>query len=280
MKFFRALCLILSITIISGIVIFGVNEQKNNNVVVTEYNFSHPKIPKAFVGYKILLISDLHNAPFADIIIEHIRNTDPDLIAFTGDMVQLPHGNAEKAVKIAKAFSDTIPIFAVSGNHEMQNLEYWQIYNALFYAGTTWLENDGVSVKRGSDKIRIAGIEDPKHNVLTEEHVEEIVEEIHEEIHDESLFSILLSHRADLYPYIKNEGADLILSGHLHGGIVRLPFIGGLIDKDDRLFPQYDYGFIQEEGASAMIVSGGCDKNPDKKRFWNPPEIVLITLDN
>lgn len=88
-------------------------------------------------------------------------------------------------------------------------------------------------------------------------------------------------HRAGLYPEIKDTGVDLILSGDMHGGIIRLPFVGGLIGKrmQGDILPKYEYGFIQEDNASAMIVSGGCDKNPEKKRYFNPPEVVLVTLE-
>ena len=97
---------------------------------------------------------------------------------------------------------------------------------------------------------------------------------------DADTFSILLSHRADLYPDIKDTGVDLILSGHLHGGIVRLPFVGGLIDKDKKvsISSEYEYGVYKEDGNATMIVSGGCDKNPKKRRIFNPPEVLVITL--
>ena len=93
-------------------------------------------------------------------------------------------------------------------------------------------------------------------------------------------FTILLSHRADLYPQIKDTGVDLILSGHIQGGIVRLPFVGGLIDRNRKvsLSVDYEYGVYKEGESATMIVSAGCDKNPQKRRFFNPPEVLLITL--
>ena len=100
------------------------------------------------------------------------------------------------------------------------------------------------------------------------------------ELSKEDLFTILLSHRANLYPDIKDTGVDLILSGHFHGGIIRLPFLGGIIGNDEEgdLLPKYEYGMIKEGDSATMIVSGGCDKNPKKRRFFNPPEVLLITL--
>ena len=117
-------------------------------------------------------------------------------------------------------------------------------------------------------------------DVVTKEKMRIIRGNIEYELSKRDDFSILLSHRADIYPGIKDTGADLILSGHLHGGIVRLPFLGGIIGKNEKksFFPYYEYGFYKEDDCAAMIVSGGCDKNPQKRRFFNPPEILLITL--
>ncbi len=255
------------------------NEKSNETVALTQYTFRHHEIPAAFDGFQILLISDLHQAPFSGQILGHIRREKPDMIAFTGDMVQLPDHALTETLEIAQGAGD-IPMYAVSGNHETQGGAYGVIIRTLWDANIIPLDNDSVSLERGADSILLLGVKDPERDVVREEDVERIRRQIESEFPGGPCFSILLSHRADLYPYIKDTGVDLILSGHLHGGIIRLPFIGGIIGRErGGFFPNYTYGFFQEGDAAGMVVSGGCDKNPKKKRIWNPPEVVLVTLE-
>lgn len=266
-----------------SVLAFAANSAANRTVRLTEYVFRDGDVPRSFDGYKILMISDLHEAPFAERILEHIENTEPDMIAFCGDLVQLPDYSFEEAEKIAEGVGETVPMYAVSGNHESQNDEYDHIVGNLWDAGIEWLENDGRRISKNGETIWLIGAKDSGKNVLKEDEVkEDVIDEIVGLIpEDRRDFSILLNHRADMYPFLKNIGVDLILSGHMHGGIVRIPFLGGVIGHDvygHSIFPDYDYGFY-DEGEAAMIVSGGCDQNQKKKRYFNPPEVVLITLE-
>ena len=279
MKLLKRIALMISALILLVLVIGGINDSKNKTVSLTEYTFTHQEVPKAFAGYKIMLISDLHEAPFAEQIIGHIHRQEPDIIVFTGDMVQLPDNTIKETVKIAKEIHD-IPMYAVSGNHERLCGSYDNIIKELWGAGITPLDNDSVCIEKGRDSILLLGVKDPKDDVVSNEKVEKMCRQIKSEFPDGPCFSVLLMHRADLYPAVKDTGVDLILSGHLHGGIIRLPFIGGIIGHEEQgFFPKYTYGFVQEGDSAGMIVSGGCDKNPDKRRFFNPPEVVMVTLE-
>ena len=256
------------------------NESINGEVVLTKYEFEHQEVPTAFDGYKIFMISDLHNAPFSDIIIKHIRETEPDIIVFTGDMVQLPHSNLDETLKIAKAFEGKIQCYAVSGNHEKQNEKYYDIiYEELWGNGIICLEDDSVCIERGEQSFLLLGISDLECDKLSDKEYKHAREAIQDEFPDGPCFSVCLSHRADIYPEIKDSGCDLILSGHMHGGLIRLPFVGGVVGDNGKFTnPDYDYGYYKEGDSSAMIVSSGCDQNKKKKRVFNPPEVVLITL--
>lgn len=283
MKKLKVLIIVISALILASAATLAINTAMNKTVKLTQYTFHHNDIPYNFDGYKIFLISDQHEAPFADQILAHIEDTRPDVIIFCGDMVQLPGYSFEETKKIAEGVGDTIPMYAVSGNHESQNEEYEHIIGNLWDAGIVWLENDSKRIKRDGDIIWLIGAKDSGKNELREEEVQEdVISKIEGLIPEDSgEFSILINHRADMYPYLKNIGVDLILSGHMHGGIIRLPFLGGVIGHDiydSSIFPAYDYGFFSE-GAAAMIVSGGCDQNVSKKRYFNQPEVVLITLD-
>ena len=279
MKLLKWISIIISIIILFTILLFGINEKRNQTVELTEYVFTHKEVPKAFQGFKIMLISDLHEAPFSKQIIEHINHEKPDIVVFVGDMVQLPGDTIKETVKIAKEVSD-IPIYAVSGNHETQCGSYDEIIKELWNAKIIPLDGDSVCIERGMDSILLIGVKDPKDDDVSDKKIEKMRRQIKSEFPDGPCFSVLLMHRANLYPEIKNSGVDLILSGHLHGGIIRLPFVGGLIGKQSQgFFPEYEYGFIQEGDSAGMIVSGGCDLNSKKKRYFNPPEVVLVTLE-
>lgn len=275
---------VLAAVILSILLVLLVNDLNNRKVFLTEYTFAHEEIPEAFDGCRIMVISDLHEAPFKEQIIAHIEETQPDLIAMLGDIVQLPNDTFREALDIAwAAYGMDIPVYAVSGNHERQCGRYEEILEILWGADVYMLENGSVRFEKDGESILLVGIKDPKHDVVSENKIKNIRGNIEYELsRREEMFSILLSHRADLYPVEKDTGVDLILSGHLHGGVVRLPFLGGLIGHENGeriLFPEYDYGVFQEDGAATMIVSGGCDKNPEKRRFLNPPEVLLITLE-
>lgn len=279
MKLLKWIIIIISAIILFTLLIFGINDRRNKTVALTEYIYTHEEVPKAFQGFKIMLISDLHEAPFAKQIIEHINREKPDIIVFDGDMAQLPDNTIKETVKIAQAVSD-IPMYAVSGNHETQSGSYDEIIKELWDSEIIPLDNDSVCIERGMDSILLLGVKDPEEDEVSDKKIEKMRKQIKSEFPDGPCFSILLMHRASLYPEIKDTGVDLILSGDMHGGIVRLPFVGGLIGKQRKGFlPEYEYGFIKEGDSAGMIVSGGCDLNPEKKRYFNPPEVVLITLE-
>ena len=279
MKILKKLFIFLFTLFIFALLILFINEKVNEKVFLTEYTFTHEEVPQGFDGYEIMVISDLHEAPFSEMIIEHINTHTPDIVVFTGDMVQLPDHSLHETVKIGKAIKD-IPMYAVTGNHETQGGAYDEIINTLWSVDIIPLDNDSVCLEKDGDTILLLGIKDPKADIVPGERFEKIRKQIESEFPDGPCFSVLLSHRADLYPQIKDTSADLILSGHLHGGIIRLPFIGGIIGKnsENSFLPKYEYGVVKEGSSATMIVSGGCDKNPQTKRYLNPPEVVLVNL--
>lgn len=281
MKKIRIILLLFALFVTTVLALLFINDKMNNKVFITEYTFSHSDIPPAFDGCRFMVLSDLHEADFVDQIVEHIKTIKPDFLLLTGDMVQLPGTSVDKALAIAiESIAMDVPVYAVSGNHERQCGRYDEIVDELWAEDVYLLENSSVTVEKDGQSILLVGIKDPRHDVVTKEKMGVIRKNIEYELSKEDLFTILLSHRADLYPGIKDTGVDLIVSGHLHGGIVRLPFLGGIIGKEEEgdLLPQYEYGVVKEGDSATMIVSGGCDKNPNKRRFFNPPELLLITL--
>lgn len=281
MKIIKRILLVIFIAVILAGGSILVNEWLNTKVFLTDYTFTHSEIPKSFDGYKILVISDLHQADFCREIVNHVNENKPDIIVVTGDMAQLPGTSVSRTIKIKNSVGN-IPVYAVSGNHDTQGGDYAGIHASLKKAGIHMLDDTSVCIEKGGESILLTGIKDPVEDVVSTEKIENIHKKIKANHPNGPCFSILLFHRADLYPKIKNCGQDLILSGHMHGGIVRIPFVGGLVGKgeDEKYFPKYDAGLYtpDSENEASMIVSRGCDKNPDKKRYFNPPELVLVTL--
>ena len=259
--------------------IWKYNIALNKTVRLTEYTFDTDKIPYAFDGYKLIVISDIHNADFSDQIVSMINSQQPDAVLFTGDLVQLPDDDLTNTIKILDETADLIPTYVISGNHESQNFSYYDISCELEDHGAVFIDNKSVYLWKNNEKIRLIGVMDPPVDELDENSINKMRKTVISNTEgNEEYFTIAACHRSNAYPHLKDLPADLILSGHLHGGIIRLPFIGGVIGKSEAgLFPEYDYG-MYKEGHASMIVSGGCDNNPKKRRFFNPPEILLITL--
>lgn len=261
--------------------VFFVNLHFDRNVYLTEYTFTSEKLPRDFDGYKMALISDIHNSKYADKFIEALDKAKADAVVFSGDMIQLPSRDLTAVLKIAAAEKDKSILYAVFGNHEAENgyIPRKAMTKELCQAGIHLLQNDFSDIERGGSKIRLIGIEDTGHEIVDNETIG-AMRAAAEKYADESLLNIMLYHRANLYPKLKDCPVDLILSGHLHGGIVRLPFVGGVVGESAKsLFPKYCGGAYKEGNASAeMIVSRGGDYNLKKMRVFNPPEIPVITL--
>ena len=282
MRILRRILVIFALVIVALLLLLFLNDKANQKVRITRYTYSDKEIPAPFDGCKIMMISDLHNADFSEDIIKHIEKEKPDYVVITGDMVQLPDSSLENTIKIAEAVTKmNIPIYAVSGNHDRQCGKYEELLEILWTYDVYMLEYDSVRFEKDGESIVLMGIQDPRHDIVPDEKIAAIRGNIKNQLsRRKDYFTILLSHRADLYPLIKDTGVDLILSGHMHGGIIRLPFVGGIIGGNEKnsIFPDYEYGVYKEDENATMIVSGGCDKNPAKRRFFNPPEILLITL--
>lgn len=232
-----------------------------NPLTITDYDYISAKLPTSFDGYKIVMISDLHCASFGDKqidLITKIQSCKPDLIVFTGDTTDSSH-SITPLVDLLDGIKNIAPIYAITGNHDNYNKSLRELYKTY---GIPLLHSDmKVPISNATDTFYLYGAA--------------FYESILTSSLDTSAFNILLHHSSEAFAYTKVLGFDLILSGHSHGGIIRLPLIGGLIGNSGFL-PDYDYG-VYTSGTSTMIASAGLG-DAKVPRFHNPPEIVLITL--
>lgn len=280
-KIIKWVFIFLGLLALALAVALGVNYWANQRVYLTTYEYQSQKLPQSFDGYRIAVISDMHNSRYADRFISLLNEAKPDLLLFAGDMIQQPDTNLDQVTKVIRSQSGSIPVYAVFGNHEAANgsVVRSEITKQLRDAGARVLSNVAVGIARGDDKIRLIGLEDDDSEILDEETIKKLRKPVKRVTRKDNgeMFNILLYHRADVFPELSDLPVDLVLSGHLHGGIVRLPFVGGVFGRGNTLFPDYTSGMYRKNNTT-MIVSRGCDYNPKKMRVFNPPEIVLVKL--
>ena len=251
---------------------------------VNEYEIVSNRIPEAFAGFRIAQVSDLHNKDFGEgygQLLTLLSQINPDIIVVTGDLIDSRQTDLDVALEFAWQAGKIARVYYVSGNHEARVPEYEDLKIGLVKAGVVILENQKVQITREGESITIMGIDDPS---FQEDYLfgdsESVARQAIENLQNESDgYTILLSHRPELFDLYADTGMDLVFTGHAHGGQFRLPFIGGLVAPNQGFFPEYDAGQFTEEDTT-MIVSRGVGNSIIPIRFNNRPEIVLVTLRN
>lgn len=250
----------------------------NKTVELNNITISSKDLPSAFSGYKIAQISDLHNAQFGNenaMLIRLLKEASPDIIVITGDIVDSTHTDMDTAIAFVRDIVEIAPCYYVTGNHEAWlGSDYNELENALIEEGVIVLHDEAVTLEKEGQAIQMIGVDDPDFSYIA---ADKIISAKLEHINITQEFTIMLSHRPELFDsYVENE-IDLVLSGHAHGGQVRIPLIGGLIAPEQGLFPKYDVG-VYLKGNTTMVVSRGIGNSVIPIRINNRPEIVLIEL--
>ncbi len=249
----------------------------NTALEINEYTVCSKRLPDSFSGFRIAQVSDLHNTEFGEEnekLIFMLRKSNPDIIVITGDLVDSRRTETYTALQFAEDAVKIAPCYYVSGNHEARLSEYDTLKTGLVQAGVTVLENDSVRLDRSGEFITLAGVSDPAFQNGDDT---EIMRGALEEISDGNTYTVLLSHRPELFSVYEEHGIDLALCGHAHGGQFRLPVVGGLIAPHQGLFPKYDAGLFTIENTS-MLVSRGIGNSLFPFRLNNRPEIVVAEL--
>ena len=256
----------------------------NTALEINEYKIVSNSVPQNFDGFRIAQVSDLHNAEFGEgnsKLLELLSQTEPDIIVLTGDLIDSRNTDIEIALAFAREALKIAPVYFVSGNHEARVIEYEDLKMGLAEAGVIVLENQKVEITREGESITLMGIDDPsfQENYLFGDSEGVAKQAIETLLRVSDGYTVLLSHRPELFELYVETGMDLVFSGHAHGGQFRLPFIGGLVAPNQGLFPKYDAGLFSEENTN-MIVSRGVGNSIVPVRFNNRPEIILVTLSN
>ena len=253
----------------------------NMTVGATRMTVTSSQLPEGFTGFRIVQISDFHNAHFGrdnHDLAALIAKQNPDLIAVTGDLVDARKTDIEKSVSFVHQLVSIAPVYYVTGNHEAWIRErYPELEKRLIEEGVNVLHDEAVLLERGEDVLQIAGLDDPDFTD-TDRFLQPAVLQVklaRMQLTDD--YTVLLSHRPEAFNAYVSAGIDLVLSGHAHGGQFRLPFVGGLVAPNQGLFPEYDSGLFRE-GDTAMVVNRGIGESIIPIRFNNRPEIVVIDL--
>lgn len=254
----------------------------DNRLEVTNYTIKSSKLPKNFNGFKIAQISDYHCDSIPGLE-SQIANESPDIIVCTGDMAD-DKGSYRPAVNLISRLADTAPVYMVTGNHDMWRSDYTEFLHECEYEGARYLHNDRIELEKDGDYIALSGIDDP----FVRDKVK-MVQAIKKSLSQLSYYDgyeILLFHRANMLDECRNKGFDLILSGHMHGGQIRLPLSNNgvcapsssMLSGSSMFFPKYSGG-LYDDGKTKMIVNRGLGNPMVIPRLFNRPEITMITLE-
>lgn len=251
-------------------------KDSRDDLEISRYEVKSQKLPESFDGFKIVQLSDLHGAEFGEDgmgLVEKVKELEPDIIALTGDFVT-DEGDLAAVKKLAGRLTELCPVYFVSGNHEFGSGLAVKVRNILERAGVKYLSNEYLTISRGEDEILLGGVEDPLAyaDMLSPD---ELAQKMNDAAPD--AFKILLGHRNYWMTEYPELPVDLIFCGHAHGGLIRIPGVGGLIGTDRRLFPDFDAGEYNN-GRYTLIVSRGLGNSVPIPRVFNRPEIVCVEL--
>lgn len=262
--------------IIVGVLALGGFYYLNNTwLQVSRYNVQLKNLPASMEGLKVVQISDLHNAKFGqhqERLISEVKQQNPDIILLTGDLIDRNHYDLERSLEAVKGFVDMAPTFFVDGNHEISINRVDEIHQALRDLGVNVLVNEAVDFRWNNSMISIVGISDP---LTGEKTTDMLTKALHQVPKDR--FTLLLAHRSEFAADYAKYGVDLVYTGHAHGGQIRIPGIGGLIDHQGHIFPDYLEGVIKT-GETEQVISRGLGNSLFPARVFNRPEIVVTYL--
>lgn len=277
--------------VLIGVMVFGVvmllvGVIDSNRFVVVEEVFKLPRLKK---GCRFVLISDLHNKVYGkgnEKVIEAVKRANPDFVVIAGDLIT-SHANEsmKPGIALVKELREHYRIYYALGNHEtklkMYPERFGDMYDELMeemkHPNVTMLIDENCILEEYG--ICLTGLELErmyfarfKKKQMEQGHLEKHIGKI-----DERYCNVLIAHNPDYFDEYAAWGADFVLSGHVHGGIMRLPWIGGVIAPSYKLFPEYDGG-VFKEGKSIMLLGRGMGAHTLPFRFFNPAELYIVTL--
>ena len=278
----RTKTITLSVTGIALVLLIVWIAWGNNALELNSYSIASNSLPKEFDGFRIAQVSDLHNAEMGEDnekLVSMLAEADPDIIVITGDMIDSRNTKVDVALSFAEQAVKIAPCYYVTGNHEARVDEYSDLKDGLLELGVIILEDARVDIELSGEIITLIGVDDPNFQTdyLFGDDETVMKSKLDELTSEEVGYTVLLSHRPELFDIYVESGVDLIVSGHAHGGQFRIPFVGGVVAPNQGVFPKYDAG-IYANGNTNMVVSRGVGNSIIPFRVNNRPEVILIEL--
>lgn len=247
---------------------------QNGYLVVTHYTYVSEKISGDLAGYRIVQISDLHNATFGkdnQRLVKKIEVLNPDMIVITGDVVDSNRPNVDVALDFATQAAKICPTYYITGNHEnwLSEGDKQRLLKGLSDAGVICLSDETTDIKVKNSTFTLIGLNDESLRGNT---LQNLVKN-----QDEAQLQILLAHEPQYLEKYAMSKVDLVLAGHAHGGQFRIPFVGGLVAPDQGFFPEYTEG-VHVDGQTTMVISRGLGNSVVPLRLFNLPEVVCIDM--
>ena len=252
----------------------------NKALETNTYIIESDKISRSFDSYRIAQVSDLHNTQIGKDnkrLINALKTAQPDIIAVTGDIIDSMFTNVDVAVNFMEQAVEIAPCYYINGNNESRIPdEYERLKSELIKVNVTILENDSIKLTKNGEYITLSGVNDPVFyaDIVRPNLTETTIKNAKP---DDDSYTILLSHRPELFDLYVKYDFDLVFSGHAHGGQFRLPYVGGLFAPHQGFFPEYDSGLFTEQNTK-MLVSRGVGNSLFPFRINNRPEIIIAEL--
>lgn len=247
----------------------------DERLILRTYTVASPKLT---AEVRLAVVTDFHSSDNADDVVAMVASCAPDAVLMVGDMFDDDTQNrpTERTLSLMRQLSALYPCYYVSGNHEAWTGEMDALYQQTEEAGVTVLRmSSGVLTVRGQ-RIALCGVPDPYEMVFsgapdTEEQLRQALEDV-----DSADFTVLLAHRPELLAKYAQFPLDLVVSGHAHGGQVRIPgVLNGLYAPNQGWFPKLAGG-AYTQGGMTLIVSRGLAVRTWLPRIFNRPEVVLM----
>ncbi len=247
----------------------------DERLILRTYTVASPKLT---AEVRLAVVTDFHSSDNADDVVAMVASCAPDAVLLVGDLFDDDTQNrpTERTLSLMRQLSALYPCYYVSGNHEAWTGEMDALYQQTEEAGVTVLRmSSGVLTVRGQ-RIALCGIPDPYEMVFsgapdTEEQLRQALEDV-----DSADFTVLLAHRPELLAKYAQFPLDLVVSGHAHGGQVRIPgVLNGLYAPNQGWFPKLAGGAYTQDGTT-LIVSRGLAVRTRLPRIFNRPEVVLV----
>ncbi len=274
----------LALAVLAALLLAG-NAWANARVWNARVEIRDEKIPAAFDGFVLCQVSDVHNEARGEgnaALLRALREAAPDLICITGDFLDSRRTDLDFALELAGQLAEIAPAVYVTGNHEARLKDLSALEAGLAARGVQVLRDGWMPLARRGEEIALIGLDDPGFAAGEDWTLSEGLDQTQARLsallaQAGDRFSLVLSHRPELLPAYADAGADLVLSGHAHGGQVRLPGIGGLFAPGQGILPRLTSG-VHARGETRLVVSRGLGNSAFPLRVFNPPEIVTVTL--